>query len=92
MYILLECCTGKTLADLLRSKTRLGDAEVADLLEQTITAIKMLHESSIIHRDLKLSNLFLDQDGRVKVRHHPYLAGQSMHPTSRGGTQCTIER
>jgi len=68
VYILLECCTGRTLADLLRSKTRLTDAEAADLLLQTITAIKMLHDQRIIHRDLKLSNLFLDKAGKVKVR------------------------
>mmetsp|Transcript_12033 Transcript_12033/g.33840 ORF Transcript_12033/g.33840 Transcript_12033/m.33840 type:complete len:934 (-) Transcript_12033:498-3299(-) len=87
VYLLLECCTGRTLADLLRSRMRLNEAEVAGLMTQTIDAIQSLHEQRIIHRDLKLSNLFLDREGRIKVGDFG-LACQLTHDSERKTTIC----
>ena len=74
VYLLLECCTGRTLADLLRSRSNLMEAEVANLMTQTIIAVQSLHDERIIHRDLKLSNLFLDKEGRIKASITSHLA------------------
>jgi polo-like kinase 1 len=34
---------------------------------QIIAACQYMHQTNVIHRDLKLGNLFLDEDMNVKV-------------------------
>ena len=42
-------------------------SEVKTLMLQLLSAIAMLHENWIIHRDLKTSNLLLNNRGEIKV-------------------------
>lgn len=49
------------------TKKRFSTAELKSLMQQLLTGIAYLHEHSIIHRDLKLSNLLLTQDGILKI-------------------------
>lgn len=67
VYILLEICPNQTLKELLKKRKRLGDVETAFYLTQTINAVKYLHEKKVIHRDLKLGNLFLGKAFDIKV-------------------------
>ncbi|KAM0677276.1 Cell cycle serine/threonine-protein kinase cdc5/MSD2 [Binucleata daphniae] len=46
----------------------LPEEEVRKYMQQLIAALKYLHEEkSVIHRDLKLGNLFLDKHNNIKV-------------------------
>jgi polo-like kinase 1 len=45
----------------------LNELEVKYYVEQIISALKYLREKQIIHRDLKLGNLFLNEKMEVKV-------------------------
>jgi len=53
--------------DLLRRRKRYTEAEARVLLVQIIGACQYMHKTNVIHRDLKLGNLFLDQNMDVKV-------------------------
>ena len=55
------------MSELLKRRKRLSDIEVKCYLLQLVRALEYLHSNSIIHRDLKLGNLFLSGDMHVKV-------------------------
>ena len=59
VYILLEMCQNQTLNELLKRRKRLTEIEVQCYVVQLIKALKYLHSHRVIHRDLKLGNLFL---------------------------------
>lgn len=59
VYILLELCHNQTMNELLRRRKRLTELEVQCYLLQILSALRYLHKNRVIHRDLKLGNLFL---------------------------------
>ena len=67
VYILLEICQNQTLNDLLKRRKRLTEIEVQCYIVQLIKALKYLHSHRVIHRDLKLGNLFLTDKMELKV-------------------------
>uniref|UniRef100_A0AAY4DKN3 Serine/threonine-protein kinase PLK n=1 Tax=Denticeps clupeoides TaxID=299321 RepID=A0AAY4DKN3_9TELE len=67
IYILLEYCSRRSLAHILKARKVLTEPEVRYYLRQIISALKYLHEQEILHRDLKLGNLFMNDSMEVKV-------------------------
>lgn len=67
VYILLEVCHNQTLNDLLKRRKRISDLEMQSYLLQIIDALKYIHSKKVIHRDLKLGNLFLSDKMEIKV-------------------------
>ena len=67
VYILLEMCSNQTLNELIRRRKKLTELEVQCYLVQIINSLKYLHSHRVIHRDLKLGNLFLTDKMEVKI-------------------------
>ncbi|CAG9335439.1 unnamed protein product [Blepharisma stoltei] len=67
VYILLELCINQTLNELLRRRKRLSELEVMVYMTQTLSAIEYLHDHRVIHRDLKLGNMFLNEKLEIKL-------------------------
>jgi polo-like kinase 1 len=69
VYIILELCSNQTLADLLRRRRSLTEFECRYYSKQIISALKFMHspENRVLHRDLKLGNLFLDSNLHIKI-------------------------
>lgn len=67
VYILLEICPNQTLNDLLKRRKRLTELEVQFYLMQIIVSLKYLHANRVIHRDMKLGNLFLGEKLDMKL-------------------------
>lgn len=65
-YILLERCSQRTLHELMRMRRRLAEREAARVLLQLVSAVTYLHALGVVHRDIKLPNLFL-HDGACKL-------------------------
>ena len=55
------------MSELLKRRKKLSEFETRYYLSQLISALKYLHAHLVIHRDLKLGNLFIDSEMRVKV-------------------------
>jgi len=66
-YIVMERLRGEDLAAHLRRRGRLPAAEVADLLDRMTTALEAAHQAGVVHRDLKPQNVFLDDDGQLRL-------------------------
>ena len=67
VYILMELCTNQTMHELLKRRKNLTELEVQYYIFQLIKALKYLHQLKIIHRDLKLANLFLSDTLQLKL-------------------------
>ena len=67
VYILLELCKSKTLNELLKKRKIISELEVRYYLSQILSAVKYMHKSKVIHRDLKLGNLFLSSNLHIKI-------------------------
>ncbi|MBN1612724.1 MAG: serine/threonine protein kinase [Polyangiaceae bacterium] len=61
-YLVMERLKGFTLADELGRRGPLGVSESLRLARELLSALELAHGQGIVHRDIKLSNLFI---------HHP---------------------
>ena len=67
VYILLELCQNQTLNEIHLRRKILTELEVQCYIIQLVKALQYLHSHRIIHRDLKLGNLFLNDKMELKV-------------------------
>lgn len=87
VYILLEMCTNQTLNDLCKRRKRLTEFEARYYLYQIISALKYLLRAKVIHRDLKLGNLFLNDKLEIKLGDFG-LAAKLEYENERRHTVC----
>jgi polo-like kinase 1 len=66
-YILLELCHNQSLNEMIKRRKRLTEPEAAYFMKQVLDATRYMHGENVIHRDLKLGNLFIDKDMCIKV-------------------------
>ncbi|MFT7811904.1 serine/threonine-protein kinase PLK2 [Arapaima gigas] len=67
IYILLEYCSRRSLAHILKVRKVLTEPEVRYFLRQIVSGIRYLHQQEILHRDLKLGNFFVNESMELKV-------------------------
>ena len=66
-YLVLELCPNGSIMDMIRKRGCLSLPEVRRFTIQLCGAIKYMHTRNVIHRDLKLGNVFLDHRMNVKI-------------------------
>jgi len=66
-YILLELCSNLTLKEMLKKRKKLHELEVQHYILQIVEGIKYIHGKNVIHRDLKLGNLFIGSKLELKI-------------------------
>ncbi|XP_059835714.1 serine/threonine-protein kinase PLK1 [Hypanus sabinus] len=67
VYVVLELCRRRSLLELHKRRKAVTEPEARYYLKQTILGTQYLHNNQVIHRDLKLGNLFLNDDMEVKI-------------------------
>ncbi|KII87666.1 hypothetical protein PLICRDRAFT_162447 [Plicaturopsis crispa FD-325 SS-3] len=87
VYMTLELCPSGSLMDMLRRRRRFTEPEARFFMVQLIGACHYMHTHQVIHRDLKLGNLFLDANMNVKVGDFG-LAALIENPGERKKTIC----
>lgn len=72
-----------TLSQFCRTKShkRLSDDEAFEMFNPLLKAVQYLHSKKISHRDLKLTNVLVDRDHRVKLIDFGFAdnSGRSLH-------------
>ena len=66
VYIILELCRRRSLMELHKRRKAITEPETRYFMNQILLGVKYLHENKIIHRDLKLGNIFLNDDMEVR--------------------------
>merc|ERR1719171_1834134 len=69
IYIIMEFVGGGSLHHFLKKRTarRVEETKAKRLFYQVCQGIKYCHDRHIVHRDVKLENLLLDENGTVKI-------------------------
>ncbi|KAI0254525.1 hypothetical protein BJV78DRAFT_1345757 [Lactifluus subvellereus] len=67
IWLVTELCSGGELFDYLTEKGRISEEETRRIFGQICLAVNYLHEKGIVHRDLKLENVLLDERCRIKL-------------------------
>lgn len=69
IHLVMEYVGGSSLHNYLkrRSSRRLDEAEARRLFRQLVCALDYCHKSEVIHRDIKLENVLLDEKNNVKL-------------------------
>eukprot|EP00180_Rhodochaete_pulchella_P002726 Plantae.Rhodophyta-Rhodochaete_pulchella.ctg4253.p1 GENE.Plantae.Rhodophyta-Rhodochaete_pulchella.ctg4253~~Plantae.Rhodophyta-Rhodochaete_pulchella.ctg4253.p1 ORF type:complete len:627 (+),score=106.62 Plantae.Rhodophyta-Rhodochaete_pulchella.ctg4253:180-1883(+) len=76
------------MMELLRARGRITEPEARYYLTQVVEALRyMHHDKLVLHRDIKLGNLFLNEDLKVKIGDFG-LAAQLEDDTQRKKTIC----
>ena len=66
-YVVLELCSNGSIMDMVKKRRCLTLPETRRLTVQLCGAIKYMHARNVIHRDLKMGNLFLDHEMNLKI-------------------------
>uniref|UniRef100_A0A8C9SJQ7 Serine/threonine-protein kinase PLK n=1 Tax=Scleropages formosus TaxID=113540 RepID=A0A8C9SJQ7_SCLFO len=67
VFVVLEICRRRSLLELHKRRKSVTEPEARYFMKQTILGCQYLHNNKVIHRDLKLGNLFLNDDMEVRI-------------------------
>ncbi|XP_055375000.1 5'-AMP-activated serine/threonine-protein kinase catalytic subunit alpha [Condylostylus longicornis] len=67
MVLVMEFAAGGELYDYLSERKVLTEDEARRIFRQIATAVYYCHKHKICHRDLKLENILLDENGNAKI-------------------------
>lgn len=67
IYIVLELCKKRSMMELSKRRQVITEPETRYYMSQIVSGVNYLHSNRIIHRDLKLGNLFLNDNLQVKI-------------------------
>lgn len=87
IYIILELCRKRSMMELHKRRKALSECETRYFMKQILDGVFYLHQHRIIHRDLKLGNLFLNDELQVKIGDFG-LATKLEHDGERKKTVC----
>ncbi len=66
-YIVMEYVKGRSMAEVLRSTGPLNPDRAAEITAEVADALGAAHGAGLVHRDVKLGNILVSDDGIVKV-------------------------
>eukprot|EP01133_Synstelium_polycarpum_P007854 gene7854-9218_t len=70
--LILELVSGGELFDYIVARGRLAEKEARKFFRQILSGLIYCHANNVCHRDLKLENLLVDENGNIKISDFGY--------------------
>ncbi|XP_033943400.1 serine/threonine-protein kinase PLK1 [Pseudochaenichthys georgianus] len=67
VFVVLEICRRRSLLELHKRRKAVTEPEARYYMTQLLKGVHYLHKNRVIHRDLKLGNIFLNDDMELKI-------------------------
>uniref|UniRef100_A0A672LCB7 non-specific serine/threonine protein kinase n=1 Tax=Sinocyclocheilus grahami TaxID=75366 RepID=A0A672LCB7_SINGR len=67
IVIVMEYASKGDLYDYICDKQRVSESQARHFFRQIVSAVHYCHRNGIVHRDLKLENILLDDNGNIKI-------------------------
>ena len=66
-WIIMELVQGRPLSDILEERGTMRPVEILTIMAQVARALQVVHDSGVIHRDVKPSNILINREGLAKL-------------------------
>jgi serine/threonine-protein kinase len=86
LVIVMQLAEGGSLGEMLRHRVRMPPREAADLAAKVADALAVAHDLSILHSDVKPSNILIDGNGEQPLLSDFGLSRWTAGPAPRGGS------
>ncbi len=60
-------CSFQSLVHMLKNRKTLTEPEVRYYMRQMVEGCRYIHQHRVIHRDLKLGNMLVNEDMQIKI-------------------------
>lgn len=67
VFLVFELCVNGELFDHLEREERFSEKKARRIMKQVFEALKHCHSKGVIHRDIKMENILLDEDQNIKL-------------------------
>ncbi|CAD8143523.1 unnamed protein product [Paramecium octaurelia] len=68
LVLIIEYCQGGTLYQFYKSKGKLSEKQIAQLMKGILDALFEMHSNGFVHRDLKLENIMLESKEHMQIK------------------------
>jgi len=86
--IVMAYANGGELFEYISENQYLSEEESAKFFLQLLDGVQYLHNLHIVHRDLKLENLLLDQNGNIVITDFGFANNSRKNPSGLLSTSC----
>lgn len=86
-YIVMEFMKGETLKDKLARQGALPVEEATEILTQILEGLKRVHCAGMLHRDIAPDNIYITEDGGVKL----FDFGAARYATTKRSRSLTVQ-
>ncbi len=66
-YIVMEYLCGKTVQEVLKKQGKIEPEKAVSIGLSVLKALETVHQAGILHRDISPDNIFLTEEGKVKL-------------------------
>lgn len=84
-WLIMELVQGRALSDILEEKGTMSPAEILPTLAQVARALQVVHDSGVVHRDVKPSNILINREGLAKLTDFGISTGTNQRPMTATG-------
>lgn len=67
VFLVFELCVNGELFDHLEREERFSEKKARRIMKQVFEALQHCHSKGVIHRDIKMENILLDEDHNIKL-------------------------
>ncbi len=68
VYYVMDYIDGSSLSEKMKSQKRpFTEKECIDILDQILSALKIIHSEGLLHMDIKPGNIMIDKDGKCTL-------------------------
>ncbi|WP_147680323.1 serine/threonine-protein kinase [Actinomyces ruminicola] len=84
-WIIMELVQGRALSDILAERGTMEPDEILPILAQVARALQVVHDSGVVHRDVKPSNILINREGLAKLTDFGISMGVNQRPMTATG-------
>jgi 5'-AMP-activated protein kinase catalytic alpha subunit len=67
IFLVMEYASGGDLLSFMKRRRSLPEKEAKEIFRQVVNSVGHCHCRSVLHRDVKLDNILLDEAGKIKL-------------------------